>query len=104
MNPKSNADQENLPFQKKNKQKCEGKDTHHNVSTFGVLVQNDLNKEKKKKKKEKSKIQSIQRRTKCNGRTCKKKIYYYKQCRQRRRCSNNGRRKIHQRSQPPAIR
>ena len=28
---------------------------------------------------------------------------YYNQCRQRQRCSNNGRRKIHQRSQPPAF-
>ena len=44
-----NIDQENLPFQIKNKQKWTPKDTHHNVSTFIDLVQNDLNKEKKKK-------------------------------------------------------
>ena len=46
-----NIDQENLPFQIKNKQKWTPKDTHHNVSTFIDLVQNDLNKEKKKKMK-----------------------------------------------------
>ena len=44
-----NIDQENLPFQIKNKQKWTPKNTHHNVSTFIDLVQNDLNKEKKKK-------------------------------------------------------
>ena len=38
INPKSNADQENLPFQIKNKQKWIPKDTHHNVSTFIDLV------------------------------------------------------------------
>ena len=49
INSKLNIDQENLPFQIKNKQKWTPKDTHHNVSTFIDLVQNDLNKEKKKK-------------------------------------------------------
>ena len=45
-----NIVQENLPFQikKKNKQKWIDKDTHHNVSTFTDLVQNDVNKKKKK--------------------------------------------------------
>ena len=57
------------------------------MSTFINLVQNDLN--KKNKKNEKSKIQSIQRGTKINRRTCKKKGYCYNQCRQRRCCSNN---------------
>ena len=90
INPKSNTDQENLPpFQIKNKQKWTPKEIHHNVSTFIDLVQSDLNKEKKKKN-EKSKTQSIQRGTKSNGRTCEKKRYYYNQCRQRQRCSNNG--------------
>ena len=103
INPKLNTDQENLPFQIKNKQKWTHKETHHNVSTFIDLAQNDLNKEKKKKN-ENSKTQSIQRGTISNGRTCKKKRYYYHQYRQMQCCSNNGRRKIHQRSQPPAIR
>ena len=51
INPKSNIDQGNLPFQIKNKQKWTPKDTHHKVSTFIDLVQNDLNKEKTKKMK-----------------------------------------------------
>ena len=51
INPKSNIDQENLPFQIKNKQKWKPKDTHRNVSTFVDLVQNDLNKEKTQKMK-----------------------------------------------------
>ena len=50
-NPKSNTDQENLPFQIKSKQKWTPKNTHHNVSTFTDLVQNELNREKKKKMK-----------------------------------------------------
>ena len=49
INPKSNVDQGNLSFQIKNKQKWTPKDTHHNISTFIDLVQNDLNKEKTKK-------------------------------------------------------
>ena len=49
INPKSNIDQGNLPFQIKKKQKWTPKDTHHNVSTSIDLVQNDLNKEKTKK-------------------------------------------------------
>ena len=44
INPKSNTDQENLPFQIKNKQKWTPKDTHHNISTSIDLVLNDLNK------------------------------------------------------------
>ena len=48
INPTSKIDQENLTFQIKNKQKWTLKDTHHNVSTFIGLVQNDLNKEKNK--------------------------------------------------------
>ena len=48
---KSNTDQESLPFQIKNRQKWTPKDTHHNVSTFIDLVQNDLNKKTKKKMK-----------------------------------------------------
>ena len=51
INPMSNTDQENLPFQIKNKQKWTPKDTHHNISTFIDLLQNDLNKERKKKMK-----------------------------------------------------
>ena len=39
INPKSNIDQGNLPFQIKNKQKWTPQDTHHNVSTFIDLVQ-----------------------------------------------------------------
>ena len=38
INPKSNTDQENLPFQIKNKQKWTPKDTHHNISTFIDLL------------------------------------------------------------------
>ena len=53
-NPKSNTDQENLPFQIKNKQKWTPKDIHHNVSTFIALVRNYLNVEKGKKKKMKN--------------------------------------------------
>ena len=49
------------------------------------------------------KTKSIQRVTKTSGRTCKKKGYYYNQCMKRQRCSNNVRRKIDQRNQPPAI-
>ena len=41
INPKSNTDQENLPFQVK---KWTHKEIHHNVSTFIDLAQNDLNK------------------------------------------------------------
>ena len=44
INRKLNTDQGNLPFQIKNRQKWTPKDTHHNVSTFIDLVQNDLNK------------------------------------------------------------
>ena len=44
INPKSNTDQENLPFEIKNKQKWTPKDTHHNISTSIDLVLNDLNK------------------------------------------------------------
>ena len=44
INPKSNTDQENLPFQIKNKQEWTPKYIHHNVSTLTDLVQNDLNK------------------------------------------------------------
>ena len=50
INPKSNIDQGKLPFQIKNKQKWTPNDTHHNVSAFIDLVQNDLNKEKRKRK------------------------------------------------------
>ena len=39
INLKSNTDQENLPFQIKNRQKWTPKDTHLNVSTFIDLVQ-----------------------------------------------------------------
>ena len=46
INPKSNIDQENQPFQIK-QQKWTPKDTHHHVSTFIDLVQNGLSKEKK---------------------------------------------------------
>ena len=40
------TDQENLPFQIKDKQKWTPKYTNHNVSTFIDLIQNDLNEEK----------------------------------------------------------
>ena len=43
---KLKADQENLPFQIKDKQKWTPKYTNHNVSTFIDLIQNDLNEEK----------------------------------------------------------
>ena len=102
INTKSNIDQGSLRFQIKNKQKWTLTDTHHDVSTFINLVQNDLNKEKNEKN-QKPKTQSIQRGTKSNRRTCKKKGYYYNQCRQRRCCGNNGRRKIHQRTQALGI-
>ena len=49
INPQFNTDQRNILFQIKNKQKWTPKDTHLNVSTFTVLVQKDLNKEKTKK-------------------------------------------------------
>ena len=49
INPKSNTDEENLPFQTKNKQKWAPKDTHHNVSTFIDLLQNCPKQRKKEK-------------------------------------------------------
>ena len=38
-----------------------------------------------------------------NGRTCEKKEYYCNQCRQSWCCSNNGRRKLHQRREPKTL-
>ena len=73
INRKSISDQGNLPFQIKNKQKKTVKDSYHNVSAFIDLINNDLEK-KNDEKNEKSKTQRIQRETKSNERTWKKRI------------------------------
>ena len=47
VDPQSNTDQENLPFEIKREQKWKLKDTHNNVSLFIYLVQNEKNKKGK---------------------------------------------------------
>ena len=87
---------------KKNEQKWTPKDTHHNVSTFIDLVQNDLNKEKTKKMKN-SKSNLSKGEQKAMKKIAKRKDVIITNANKGGAVAIMDAKKIHQRSQPPAI-